>query len=114
MESRRGMAWVERESVAADGECVHYMELTERAPWIRVVKDERGTTFALFSFPDGDERERFVMVSPGRQGRATFYLNRGDRTFDYPAGNDVVEFGAGMAPTDVAMWIQRRYAPIPS
>lgn len=114
MQARRGVSWVERELVAADGERISYFELADDAPGVRVLEDGRGTTYALFSFPDGDDRERFVLVSPGRHGRATFFRNRVSRSFDYAGETGTVAFDGSMTPMDVAMLIQRRFAPLPA
>jgi len=114
MHAQRAVTWVGRDLVAPDGARISYRELEEDAPWVRVVADGRGTTYALFSFPEGDERERYVLVSPGRHGRVTFYRNRQDQRFDYVAPTGTVAFDAGMTPTDVAMLIQQRFAPIPA
>lgn len=114
MGRRQDVTWLERDLVAPDGERISYYELAEDAPWVRVVSDGQGTTYALFTFSEGDERERFVLVSPGRHGRATFFLDRAQQRFDYPAEVGTVEFDGRLTPADVAMLIQRRFAPIPA
>lgn len=112
MRVHQDTAWQERDVVGPGGERVHYFELADGAPWLWVVMDGRGTTYALFSFSDEGERERFVLVSPRRRGRATFYRNRDEQRFDYRRDAETIGFDGNLAPADVAMLIQRLFAPI--
>ena len=114
MQARENLVWRERDLVAPDGERIHYFELSDEPAWLRVVRDAQGTTFALFSFPEGEDRERYVLVSPRRRGRVTFFLDRKHRRFDFAGDGGSLALDADLTPTDVAMLIQRRFAPIPA
>lgn len=111
-EHDRSVTWHPRSIAIADGVRVAFWEADVPTQPIRLVKDERGVRFALFAFPAGSHRRRFVLVSPRRRGRVTFeWDDRAGRASVPPDWRDPA-LERATTPAEAAMILQHAFHPI--